>query len=763
MSGDQPAEPGYPIRSNEDERLREVLKYRFADGGANIALNRICQLAQDFFDVPVSLVTLVAESDQTFLARCGVGIRHTERRDAFCNWTIARDEVFVVPDASADARFAENPFVAGEMGIRFYAGAPLKIRPGVALGSLCLIDTKPRQFSAEDRKRLATLASIATNELRRLRTIIDLKWRTRLLSQATMLNKLGSWSYDPSTGKVQWSQEMFRIHGLEPTVTPSVKLALSFWQAADRERLRSDFEELIRQGKRFDREIAITTAAGEERWIRCLGEAEWAGEKLLRILGCVQDITEEREYQANLERIAFRDRLTGLPNRAQFLDRLAAITGGPESQHKKVGVAILSLDHFRGINETLGHDAADKLLQATGQRLTEALRPRDILARLGADEFGLILPGIGGHEELRSIVEGHIERLHRLIALDGRNFAVTASAGAAVFPSDHDRPEELMRAANLALKSAKRAGRDQVATFEPWMKIEVERRARLLEDARAGISAGQFHLYYQPIVSLTQPHEVNKFEALMRWEHPSRGTLGPAAFFAALEDPATSLALSEVALEQARQWQEAKVDFGAIAVNLAPAQFRTGNLKESILSRLSRAGVPPCRLIVEVTENISLGSHSEEVADTLRELHRAGVRIALDDFGTGFASLSHLRDFPIDRLKIDKSFVQNIDDSAIVRAVVTLGSGLGMKVVAEGVENTEQIARLCEMGCSEAQGYYFARPMPASEVPGFLAAFKGEGLKAHSSAGSFPRFGLADREDAPPALVVRAGARRSPA
>ncbi|MBZ8132191.1 bifunctional diguanylate cyclase/phosphodiesterase [Afifella sp. IM 167] len=750
---------GYPVRANEHERLQEVLKYQFADGGANSALNRICQLAQRLFGVPITLVTLLSEDEQTFIAKCGIDLDRTARADAICNWTIERDDVLAVPDTRADPRFADNPYVTGETGLRFYAGAPLSLRPGLALGSLCLLDTQPREFSPENCQTLAALAALATNELQRLRTIIDLKWQTRILSQATRLSKVGSWAFDPATKRMTWSAEMYRIHELDPAVTPTIALSEAFWEEDEREQIRTALGDLIRQGKQFDREIAITTASGRKRWIRCLGEAEQIDGTIERILGCVQDITEEHDYQDNLERIAFRDRLTGLSNRSHFLERLAGATSRCDTEDRQMGIVILSLDDFKNFNETLGHDAGDRLLQAMGARLAEAARPQDLVARLGDDEFGLILPDIEGPEELRAIGAGLLERLRPAFEIDARSFSVTAGAGAAVYPGDERDADGLMRAASLALMRAKRAGRNQMAMFEPSMKVEVESRAQLLEDVRAGISAGQFHLYYQPIVSLNQPHRVSKFEALIRWEHPTRGTLSPAAFATALDDSTTSLLLADIVLDQAvkqaRLWLDAGVEFGAIGINLAPAQFRAVNLPETILSRLAASEVAPRHLVAEVTENIYLGPGSEDVADTLRTLHQAGIRIALDDFGTGFASLSHLRDFPIDRLKIDKSFVQNPENDAIVRAVVMLGSGLGMKVVAEGVEDTDQIARLCEMGCDEAQGYYFSRPMPAREVPSFLDAFNGRGLAGAQGARNLAGFGLADPDDAPSILSAQ--------
>ena len=258
------------------------------------------------------------------------------------------------------------------------------------------------------------------------------------------------------------------------------------------------------------------------------------------------------------------------------------------------------------------------------------------------------------------------------------------------------------------------------------MRTVVERRVELLRDVRVAIAHGEFDMFYQPVVDLAA-HTVAGFEALMRWRHPEQGVLPPAAFMAAFEDNDLSLQLGEIAFERAlgqmRAWLDDGVEFGRVAINVSASQFRSGHLAAEIEAKLKRWNVPANRLTIEVTENVYMGWGAEVVSQTVRRLHDAGVLIALDDFGTGYASLANLRQFPIDRLKIDKSFVQNSQDDAIVRAVINLGASMGMKVVAEGVERPDQLAALTRYGCDQVQGYHFAQPMPALEVAGFIEAF----------------------------------------
>jgi len=284
-----------------------------------------------------------------------------------------------------------------------------------------------------------------------------------------------------------------------------------------------------------------------------------------------------------------------------------------------------------------------------------------------------------------------------------------------LYPNDATDAEALIKNADIALYHAKEAGRNRSIVFEPAMRTELERRVELLRDVRAAVAADEFTLFYQPVVDIRERRVVG-FEALMRWMHPEQGVLTPAHFMAAFEDQELSLRLGDLAFEQSlrqmRTWLDEGVDFGRIAVNISAAQFRSGRLAEEVQERLARWNVPCSCLTIEVTENVYMGWGSDLVSGNISRLHAAGVMIALDDFGTGYASLANLRQFPIDRLKIDKSFVQNGEDEAIVKAVITLGSSMGMKVVAEGVETTGQLEFLQRYGCKAFQGYPFGRPMP---------------------------------------------------
>jgi len=474
-------------------------------------------------------------------------------------------------------------------------------------------------------------------------------------------------------------------------------------------------------------EFKLKRDDGVETWVRSVGKVfvgqDGQPEKLVNLF---KDITDRRRQTEAIETLAFKDPLTGLPNRTLFQHRFQEAVSASETLGEMFGLIMIDVDHFKDINDTLGHDAGDALLKRLAGMLQHAFRAGDTVARLGGDEFAVILRGLHSESDMIRPIEALQDLLRRPIQHGGRSFTASASIGAALHGDPDADPAHMIKNADIALYRAKEAGRNRSIVFEPSMRSEVEQRLELLRDVRAALTENEFTLYYQPVVDIRE-NRVAGFEALMRWAHPEQGVLTPARFMAAFEDQDLSLKLGDVAFEaalkQMRAWLDEGVEFGRVAVNISSAQFRSGRLAEEIQERLARWNVPCERLTIEVTENVYMGWGSDLVSDTVRRLHEAGVMIALDDFGTGYASLANLRQFPIDRLKIDKSFVQNGEDEAIVKAVITLGTSMGMKVVAEGVEDGEQLQALASYGCDQIQGYHFGKPMPAGEVAGFLKGF----------------------------------------
>jgi diguanylate cyclase (GGDEF)-like protein len=611
----------------------------------------------------------------------------------------------------------------------FHAATPLSDEDGAQIGALCVLDAFPREATALARKRLASLASLAANEMCNRLLLHEAERRDLLSIQTARLARIGTWEHNIEARRTMWSEEMRRLFevpdGAEPPSSEEVFGRVV--NEADQIWLRDGLT-LLDPRYEDDREIEFRLPSGGTRWIRLRGACERRNGTPVRFYGSMQDITETRTNRLEIERLAYRDSLTGLPNRAYFNIQFQQEIERAKISGAKVGLILLDLDYFKDVNDTLGHDAGDALLCSVAERMRSAYRSSDTIARLGGDEFAIILPDLKKGEELDRLTRTLIELLRSPVEHAGQVFTISASIGGAVYPCDDDQPSQLLKNADIALYEAKSAGRNRFVAFEPTMRANVETRVELLREVRIGLQRGEFSLFYQPVVDIAL-NAVTGFEALMRWTHPTRGLLSPAAFMAAFEDKDLAPVIGEFTLDSAmrqmRAWLDDGIGFGRVAVNISAAQFRMPDLAPLIEAKLQHWGVPADRLTIEVTENVYMGWGADLVGDTVRRLHKSGVQIALDDFGTGYASLANLKQFPIDRLKIDKSFVQNEQDADIVRAVITLGASLGMKTVAEGVEAPEQLAFLAQAGCNQVQGYHYAKPMPGGDVPAFLARFTG--------------------------------------
>lgn len=462
---------------------------------------------------------------------------------------------------------------------------------------------------------------------------------------------------------------------------------------------------------------------GRTLWLASRGER--AGPN--RVVGVSFDITDRKAAEEEVWRTANHDSLTGLPNRVLFQRRLEQALSTARQRGTSVSLLLIDLDDFKDVNDTLGHDAGDTLLRETATRLSMMVREQDMVARLGGDEFSVLVLEPLTLSHAASLAESILKKLRQPFTYAGRMLVSRASIGVAAFP-DHDfAPAELMKDADIALYRAKAEGRDRVVTYSPEMRRMTEQRLALGRDMREAISRNQIVPFYQPKVCLSTGRVVG-LEALARWMHPDRGILTPAIFGAVFDDPELATAIGKRLIgkivSDMRRWLDGGINFGRVAFNLSSVEFNQPDLADEVLRILNLAKVPAKHLEIEVTEKVLLDGRSGLVAGTLEKFHRQGVRIALDDFGTGYASLTHLKRFPVDHIKIDHSFItdleQDQDDAAIVAALVSLGGSLGLQVTAEGVETEGQVWRLREMGCHNAQGHFYARPMAASEVAQLL-------------------------------------------
>lgn len=456
---------------------------------------------------------------------------------------------------------------------------------------------------------------------------------------------------------------------------------------------------------------------GERRWWSISGRPVYnANRQFIGYRGVCSDITIAKRAELRIAHLAHHDALTELPNRAFLRESLNQALR--EGERASLAVLSLDLDGFKAVNDRHGHPAGDALLITVGERLRGTVAGGDVVARFGGDEFVIIDSAFSNAGEVEELAQRLIESLSAPIAIAGEEVTVGVSIGIAFAPVDGRTPEDLLKNADAALYRAKAAGRGTFRFFEPEMDRKLQERQRLVQDLRTALNRNELQLYYQPFV-MAETGVTSGCEALLRWHHPERGMISPAEFIPLAEESGLIVPIGAWVIEQACHEAAAWSGAHRVAVNISPVQFRSRDLPKVILSALTGSGLAPSRLEVEVTETVLIDD-ANAALDILRQIRALGVRIALDDFGTGYSSLSYLRRFPFDKIKIDRSFVQELharhDSQVIVRAIRDMARGLGMTVTAEGVETIEQANRLRETGCEELQGFLYSRPMPAKDL-----------------------------------------------
>jgi diguanylate cyclase (GGDEF)-like protein len=433
------------------------------------------------------------------------------------------------------------------------------------------------------------------------------------------------------------------------------------------------------------------------------------------------DVTEQRRSEEKIAYMAHHDALTGMPNRALLNERLE-LALARSKRGGIVAVHILDLDHFKHVNDTLGHSVGDRLLQMASLRLQALVRDTDTIARMGGDEFAIVQVALGQIEDASALAQRVIAAIGEPYDIDGHFVVTGTSIGIAVAPTDGTNADQLMKNADLALYRAKADGRGTSRFFEPGMDAHIRERRELEGDLRKALIASEFELHYQPIVQLASD-KITAFEALIRWRHPEKGTVPPVTFIPLAEETGLILPIGEWVIKQACATATQWPDHIKVAVNLSPAQLRDPRLVQVIVNTLATTGLAAGRLELEITESVLL-QDSEATLTTLHQLRRLGVQIAMDDFGTGYSSLTHLQRFPFDKIKIDRSFIGNITDNAssmnIVRAVAALAGSLGIVATAEGVESQEQLDAIRSEGCTEMQGFLLSKPIPAHQIDQLL-------------------------------------------
>ncbi len=700
------------LSADEAGRLRALSEYG-AEAGLP-SLDPIVDIAHRMFGVPAAAVNMIG-SDHVFLASSvGIGECDLRRDVSFCAHAINQDEVMVVPDARLDPRFHDNPIVSGGM-IRFYAGVSLKSPSGHALGALCIIDSEPRPaLSPADEACLRDLARMAADklELRRLEVAAEIG-RQDFESRAA-ISPNAVIGFDAAGRITAWNGTAATMFGHDASAMIGQPLeTLAF--VPDRAEVRAGIARVLASPETGGTSVAITamrasgsTFPAEIVWTR------WEEGGRSHFGAVLRDVSAHRDDREALYRLSHYDSLTGLANRNLLHERIEATIreGAPGA------LIVIDIDGFKDANDTLGHAAGDTILCNIAARLREVVPQARAIARVGGDEFAVLVANDTDPVSLGAIARGIIAVIAEPMLIDGHDVRVAASCGLAIAPEHGDSVEALTGSADLALFQAKSSGRGRYALFMPALRAEATARRMYEAELHRALERGEFRLFYQPQIRLSDGRLMGA-EALIRWEHPVRGLLSPAAFLPALEGgvlagPVGTWTLRE-GCAQAARWRRIDPDF-KVSINLFAEQFRGEDLPDQVRTALVTHNLPARALELEITENIILDPQGV-VLKQLEELRRMGVELSFDDFGTGFASLNLLRSYPVSRIKIDKAFTQGVHsaprDRAIVLSILDMCANCGLKVVAEGVETQEQADFLREHGCDKGQGYYFGRPVPA--------------------------------------------------
>ena len=527
-------------------------------------------------------------------------------------------------------------------------------------------------------------------------------------------------------GRITWANEAFyRLSGfsMEELVGQTPRILKSGKQDSE---FYKNIWQMILAGNVWNGEVVERRKNGELYTVHQMITplTDGSGE-ITHFIAVHEDITARKDAEARIAQMAYRDSLTGLCNRAELHHRVEQAVQDAKRHSRSLALHYIDLDRFKVVNDTLGHSVGDSLLQAVARRLENSLRTSDTAARIGGDEFAVLQPEIANVEGAAMLASKIINAMVEPFRLAGRDIHISPSIGISIFPLDSSQPDELLKNADMAMYQAKNQGRNNFQFFTSTLNDQLREQLALESDLHGALEKGEFELYFQPQVNL-QTRRLTGMEALIRWNHPTRGMVPPSMFIGIAEECGLIHEITRWVLEQAcaqnAAWQSAGLPRRRMAINISSANFRHADLCQIIADVLAHTQLPPQYLELEVTETLLL--EDEHVVNAIPVLKKMGVMLSIDDFGTGYSSLNYLRRLPVQKLKIDQSFVRglpdNKDDAIITRAIIELGHALGHTVIAEGVESEEQFSYLRDLGCDEGQGYLFGRPMPAEAFEALL-------------------------------------------
>ncbi|HEY9881127.1 MAG TPA: EAL domain-containing protein, partial [Leptolyngbyaceae cyanobacterium] len=552
------------------------------------------------------------------------------------------------------------------------------------------------------------------------------------LQEAQRITHTGNWEMDVAAGQMTWSEEMFYIYGLSPDRTPpSYTEQMAQIHPEDRAAAHQTMTQLMQGKASANVQFRLVHPSGAVRYVQALGHTRQdAAGTVTQVFGTLMDITERKQIEAQLVYEALHDSLTGAPNRTCFMDQLnLTISKATTNPEATFAVLFIDLDRFKVINDSLGHLVGDQLLIECTRRLQSVVREEDLMARLGGDEFAILLNRLDKIDVALELAERIHDVMRQPFELKGREIFISASIGISSNLTGALEAVDFLRDADTAMYRAKEQGRNRSALFDPVMYEQVNRQLTLENDLRRALERDELMLYYQPIFDL-QTHQLIGFEALLRWRHPQWGLIQPSTFIPLAEETGLILPIGtwtlRTACQQLKQWQETLPQAASLmmSVNLSVKQFSSPHLIQDIDEILASTALSRSSLRLEITES-ALIDNLETAEAILAAIRERGIQLCIDDFGTGYSSLSVVHRFPVQILKIDRSFVSRMEGDArgvaMVQAVLALACSLGMFAIAEGVETEAQIAQLQTLGCPYAQGYWFAKPLSAAEATARIA------------------------------------------
>lgn len=717
----------------EKKILQKTLKnYQLSDPNLDPFFDDFALLASEICQTPIAEV--VFTDSEKFWPKSTVGLSESEQEAGCCPHTISEPDFFQVPDTLSDERFAFKDWVVSGPEIRFYAGVPLVTEEGLTIGTICVMDREPRLLTPEQRASLEGLARLlianlglrlgqqeVLDESQKRKEVELALQRTLSLMDATLKSVTDGILMVDCHGKIirynQYFLKMWKIPGSVCASGHEKILLYLLDQVKDPERFLekvTDFYDApdevsydvfeLKNGKVFER----------------YSSPQWIEEKYAGRVWSFKDTTERHEQAALLRHRTLHDDLTNLPNRVLLLDRLQQAILLGRREMKAFAVLLMDLDRFKEVNDTLGHRFGDTLLKQVSARISSILRKSDTLARLGGDEFAVLLLGSDTVEDAASFAKKVLAVLEESFVIEGVTLDIGASIGITLFPDHGDQVHTLLQKSDVAMYMAKSSDTG-IAVYSSSSDKYSLKSLVLKNDLRHAIQNEHLFLLYQPKVNLKK-NCVTGVEALVRWNHPQFGIIPPDQFIGLSEQTGLikplTLWVLKTALNQSETWRKAGLNL-RVAVNLSVRSLRDSRLTEQIVEALQEFGVPPEKLELEITESIIMDDPVRAM-EIVTCLGKMGIPFALDDFGTGYSSLSYLKRLPISSIKIDKSFIRDMmdagDDEVIVLSIIELAHNLGIKVIAEGVEDQKTWDKLSALRCDEIQGYFLSRPISGSEI-----------------------------------------------